>query len=251
MVLLKQIDNTNIYEYSIEGAIDKESMSELLNVIENASKNHEKIRLIGRMNEFPKFESFDAFTETAKLKMKAVGNVEKMAIVTDKDWLENFIEFADFMTPNMPLKDFETDEYDEALAWIKQDEVKTFDENEYLTKMDMQHIKGSNIYTFTIDGEIDAAGLKALQEVLEKEKNNGKIKLLVNYVGFDGFDSFSAFINGFKTDFAAIGNVEKYAMLTDKNWIKNILELENKLFSSLNIKVFALDEKEEAMAWLK
>jgi hypothetical protein len=40
-------------------------------------------------------------------------------------------------------------------------------------------------------------------------------------------------------------------MLTDKNWIKNILELENKLFSSLNIKVFALDEKEEAMAWLK
>lgn len=120
MVVLNHLQNTNIYEFSIEGAIDKEKITELLKIVEEASTNHEKIRLIGHINEFPKFENFDAFVETAKMKMKAVGNVEKLAIVTDKDWIENFIGLADFMTPNMPIKDFDRDDYDEALAWIKQ-----------------------------------------------------------------------------------------------------------------------------------
>ncbi|WP_211829892.1 STAS/SEC14 domain-containing protein [Kistimonas asteriae] len=47
-----------------------------------------------------------------------------------------------------------------------------------------------------------------------------------------------------------ISNIHKVAVLTDKPWIGKVVELEDKLFSQIELRCFALDDKAAALAFL-
>jgi hypothetical protein len=251
MIHFEKIEGTDIYEFYIDGDIDKESVGDFYKLLELKSEDRQKMKLLGTINEFPGFKDFKAFSSTLKMKVKAIGNINKCALLSDKDWVETVLPIGDFVTPGIPVKHFNLDEKAKAIAWLEKDEIKTYSEEEYLSKMDLQKIKGTNIYSFTLDGKIDEGGMTALYNILKDKSRNGKINLLAIYKDFDGFDSFKAFIEGIKLDFAAIGNIEKYAILTDKKWVKTLAEVESKILPGITMKGFSLDEEDKALAWLK
>lgn len=203
---------------------------------------------MGIINEFPGFENFKAFSETLKMKAKAVSTISKYALLSDKDWVETVLPMGNFVTPGIPIKHFDLDERQAAIAWLKKDKVKTYGEDEYLSKMDITDIKGTNIYTFTIDGKIDEGGMTAIYNVLKDKSRDGKINLLARYKDFTGFDSFKAFTEGLKLDFASFGNMEKFAIVTDKKWVRILAEAESKIIPNTTMKGFSLNEKDKALA---
>ena len=50
--------------------------------------------------------------------------------------------------------------------------------------------------------------------------------------------------------FSLIKKFERAAVLSDKKWVRKLSELEGCLIPSIDIKAFALDEKEHAENWL-
>ncbi|HZJ20004.1 MAG TPA: STAS/SEC14 domain-containing protein [Pricia sp.] len=77
------------------------------------------------------------------------------------------------------------------------------------------------------------------------------MNLLATFTDFDGFENFDSFLEGLKVDFAAFGNIEKYAIVTDKKWMQQMAKVESALLPGITMKGFDLGEKEKALAWLK
>lgn len=150
MIHFEKIEGTDIYGFYIDGAIDQESVEDFYKLLELKSEEQQKIKLLGTINEFPSFKDFKAFSSTLKMKVKAISNISKCALLSDKDWVETVLPIGDFVTPGIPMKHFDLDEKAKAIAWLEKDESKTYSEEEYLSKMDIKKIKGTNIYSFTL-----------------------------------------------------------------------------------------------------
>jgi len=148
MIELKKIEGTDIFEFSIDGKIDKESVENLYNLFELKAERHEKMKLLGTINEFPAFEDFKAFGKTMGMKAKAIATIAKYAILSDRDWIETLLPVGNFISPGIPLKHFDLNEREQAIAWLKTDADKNYKEEDYLSKMDVKNIKDTNIYSF-------------------------------------------------------------------------------------------------------
>lgn len=250
MINLNNIEGTDIYEFSIDGKIEDESIEKLNQFFEQKLEQNEKVKLLGTMNEFPSIDYFKSFGKTLKMKKAAMGSISKYAMLSDLDWVETVLPLSNFVTPNIPIKHFDIDERDEAIAWLNNDD-NAVDADEYLTKMNIKNIKNTNIFTFTVDGEIDEAGMTALYNILNDKSDDDDINILGYYKDFDGFDSFKAFTQAMKVDFSAISNLNKFAIVTDKKWAKTLAEIESKIIPGISMKGFSEDEETEAINWLK
>lgn len=251
MILLNRLEEKNIYSFTIKGDINKEDAEDFYKLLEESADKNQKVKLLGVINEYPDFKDFKAFSETMKMKTKAINNIGKYAVLSDKDWVESVMPVGNFLTPGIPIKHFNLDERDEAITWLEKEETKTFKEEEYLSKMDVRKIKDTNIYSFTVNGKIDEGGMTALYNIMKDKSHDNKIRLLGYYKNFDGFDSFKAFINSMKVDFASFNNLDRFAIITDKKWVNTLAEIESKIIPGISIKGFTENEKESAIDWLK
>ena len=80
-------------------------------------KQHQKIRILYQTG--PTFSGFTvgAMWDDAKLGLVHLDVWEKIAIVTDKDWLKTATGIFKFIIP-CPLKVFASDDYAEAETWV-------------------------------------------------------------------------------------------------------------------------------------
>ena len=104
-----------------------------------------------------------------------------------------------------------------------------------------------------LSGKLNSEEMKnALDELIEKSKDIEKGKMLYDVIEFH-LPSLSAVAIEFSRLPSMFGFIRKFdraAVLTDKNWIKKISELEGKLIPGLEIKAFDRDHNDEAEAWL-
>lgn len=251
MINLKKLEGTDIFEFTIEGDIDKTSVEDFYNLLQVKSEQNEKVKLLGTVHKFPGFEDFKSFSSTLNMKAKAVRNLSKYAILSDRDWVETIMPVGDFITPGIPLKQFDLDERDEAIEWLKKEEDTTVSQEEYLSNMDVGRIENTQIYHFTVDGKIDEAGITAIYNILKDNDRQGKINLLGYFRDFDGFENVKSFMKGLKVDLAVFGNLDKFAIITDKKWVSTVAEIESKIIPGITMKGFRENEEDQAIDWLK
>jgi hypothetical protein len=48
-----------------------------------------------------------------------------------------------------------------------------------------------------------------------------------------------------------ISHFDRVAVITHKNWLHKLVELEDKIFKSVDIKAFSVEEKDQAIEFLK
>lgn len=112
---------------------------------------------------------------------------------------------------------------------------------------------GSNRLDIELSGKLTADDMKiALDELVSKSENIESGKMLYDVIDFH-LPSLGAIAIEFARLPAMLGLMKKFdraAVLTDKNWIKKVSELEGKFFPGLEIKAFDRDQKAEAEAWL-
>ena len=48
-----------------------------------------------------------------------------------------------------------------------------------------------------------------------------------------------------------ISNISKLAIVTDKKWLEKIVSIEDKIFKSIEMKCFSIEDKDAAIAFLK
>ena len=77
---------------------------------------HKKIRFIYVIDDDFDGWSLGAMWEDAKLGLKNPTAYEKIAIVSDKDWVEHTVKALGWMIPG-DVKDFDLDDLDDARKW--------------------------------------------------------------------------------------------------------------------------------------
>jgi len=92
--------------------------SVIIPAIEAKVKAHGKIRMLYNLR--PDFTGFDAAAmwEDTTTGLKHFTDFEKIAFVSDVDWMNHMVHAFGFMIP-CPVKTFSSDQIDEASTWIK------------------------------------------------------------------------------------------------------------------------------------
>ena len=114
MMTSKQLQDTNILDIHIKGEVDAEDYESLRPVLERMTTEFAKVHLLMTA------ESMDMTPGAmwADLKMsKHLGDLGRMAIVTNKDWLEQMTDVADAL-PGLELRQFEPEQRAAALDWL-------------------------------------------------------------------------------------------------------------------------------------
>jgi hypothetical protein len=245
---LKKIENTNIYEFHSKDKLNEEDAKKLLASFREFRERGEKIRLLGIIDEAP-IPDFSAVDEIFKLKLDSVNVIEKYAIVSDKQWLKNLVPNANFFTPNIPMKTFDTSERDEAIRWLKTYEPTEYRPEDYLTNVKIEKLDQDVFEVEIVHDKIDHPSMSALYELLDR-KSKEKINLIVILHSFPALENIKTFIKGIQVDLKAIGKVGKYAIVTDKKWIDSISGVADFLTPGMELKTFKISELEQARTWV-
>lgn len=104
---------------------------------------------------------------------------------------------------------------------------------------------------FHIDGPVDETGLQRLLSEVETRKNmHGKVRILIVFERMGGWDSFRAFWSNLRGKAQLWNAVEKYAIVTDKEWIDRLADMADWVAPQMDIETFRLAQRTEAEAWL-
>lgn len=91
----------------------------------------------------------------------------------------------------------------------------------------------------------------AFTAMREKIAAHGSVVLFEQIDSFSGVE-LAGLVDKFKYLFEmGISNITKVAIVTDKEWVAKIIGLEDKLFRTIQMKAFSLEEKEQAIAFLR
>ena len=105
------------------------------------------------------------------------------------------------------------------------------------------------IYTIA-EGELNDEDYNRIIPLLhERVETFGTIRWYFEMREFEGW-SLSAMWRDFKFDVKNAENLERVAMIGDKNWEKQLTQL-MKPFTKAKVKFFQLEEREKAKKWIK
>jgi hypothetical protein len=118
-----------------------------------------------------------------------------------------------------------------------------------LTTMD---IGIDNAIAFQMSGKITQNDMTVvLNDAKEKIQTYGNIVIFEKIVSFEGIE-IAAIVEEFKYLLdVGMSNIKKVAICTDKKWISHIANIEDTLFSKIDIKCFLIEEQTEAIQFLK
>ncbi|QQX75398.1 MULTISPECIES: STAS/SEC14 domain-containing protein [Aequorivita] len=105
----------------ISGKTTKEDYERLNPLLETHKKNHEKIKMLVEVKDFN--YSAGALWEDLKFSFNYLGSISAIAIVTEKEWLEESMETFGKVWPNLNVEGFEFEEQKKALDWLKKQKV--------------------------------------------------------------------------------------------------------------------------------
>jgi hypothetical protein len=116
--MIKQLDGMpdGVIGLEASGEVTSDDYRDVMVPAMTAALERGGVRLLYVLAEHTKFTAGAAFAD-AKLGLGHLKGWEKIAVVTDADWLENSIKAFGWMMPG-EVKVFDDDELDEAKAWL-------------------------------------------------------------------------------------------------------------------------------------
>lgn len=117
--------------------------------------------------------------------------------------------------------------------------------------MDLKRLEGTNIYEFRVTGKLTENEVNKVQQSFREFRERGeKIKLLgvIDEIPMPELSSFDDIVS-LKID--AFKVIEKYAVLSDKNWVEKWVPVANFFTPGMPTKAFTLHEKDHALEWLE
>jgi hypothetical protein len=112
---------------------------------------------------------------------------------------------------------------------------------------------GKDRLDISLSGKLDAEQMKvALNNLMDQSAGIENGLMLYDLVNFQlpSLGAVAIEISRLPAMFSLIKRFRRAAVLTDKNWIRRISELEGKLFPDLEIRGFSRAQRAEAEQWL-
>ena len=110
----------------------------------------------------------------------------------------------------------------------------------------------SQILTFVIDGQIEQSDINQIFNEIKVQAQDSPVRLLseVKRVEDLDLDGVKGFLSTMRDKLSLIGDIERYAIVTDLEWMSTVVPMSDFLTPGLPIRVFAEAEKQQAIDWL-
>jgi hypothetical protein len=106
------------------------------------------------------------------------------------------------------------------------------------------------IIGLNIDGWIDTEDIERITKLIEPRLKQGKkLRIYVEVNSWSGM-SLGAFVKDLRFSLQHLKDFDKEAIVSDRKWLESLTAVTNTLFSSIEVKHFLPDEKDQALEWL-
>ncbi len=239
MIDIKSPRNDGILEIHMNGEITAEDYQNTLTpALEQALAEHDRVRLLVRIG--PGFEGYSAKAAwaDAKLGLRHWSGFERIAVVTDVDWIETLIGALGFVFPG-PVDTFDLDELDDARRWL----------TESLGSLHMSDL-GNGVLHVRLVGKLDPAAYERGEDNLDAFiRDNPGMKLLLDLREFDGWQGLAALGDHFKLVRDHRHVPTRVAIVGDETWQKLAARVMRRFLSGES-RYFDEDHIEDAKRFL-
>ncbi|MGB7290719.1 MAG: STAS/SEC14 domain-containing protein [Thermodesulfobacteriota bacterium] len=108
-----------------------------------------------------------------------------------------------------------------------------------------------NLIGCKIDGKVKTEDIEKVANYIEdKFTKNKRLRIYVEVVKLEGI-SLEALFKDLKLGIKHFKDFDKKAVVTDKEWMKKVAAIADKIFPNIDVKCFSFEEKEKALEWAK
>jgi hypothetical protein len=215
--------------------------SVLVPAVESRLGQFRKLRLLYVLgDEFDEFTGSAAW-EDAKIGMRHFTSFERIAVVTDVDWVARMVKAFGFVLPG-EVRIFDNDDFDDARAWIGAPPSPGHLEFELLT--------GQSVLVLHPHGELEAGDFKRVATEVDPymDRLGGLAGIVIVADEFPGWDDTAAFTAHFRFIRDHQSKIHRVALVTSSRFLSAVPKVAN-LFIDAEVRKFESDETNAAIAW--
>jgi hypothetical protein len=118
--------------------------------------------------------------------------------------------------------------------------------------LEMVDIGIENAVAYRLEGKITEEDMTSILAVFKEKIDKGeKIVVYQEVVSIGGVE-LDAMIEKFKFFFdVGFSHFNRIAVVAHKNWLHKLVDIEDKIFRNIDMKGFSVDEKDQAIEFLK
>lgn len=216
--------------------------SVLIPAIEARLSQHRKVRLLYVLGDDFKGYSGGAAWEDAKVGMKHLASFERVAVVTDVDWIEKMLKAFGFAIPG-EVRVFDDDDLEDARRWISEPPSRG--------QLSFELMNQKGILILEPRGELEAVDFERLSAEVDPhiEKTGGLNGLMIVSQHFPGWDDFAALSSHVRFIREHRSKIRRIAIVTADRLISALPRMASR-FVDAEVRAFPMNGRDEALLWV-
>ena len=209
-------------------------MQTLVPALEDKLTRFKKARLLYVIgNEFEGYSGGAAW-EDAKVGMKHFTSFERVAIVTDIDWIENTARAFGFVFPG-EVRVFDDDDLEDARRWVCEPPSEG--------DLSFELLRDERVLVLQPKGELEVVDFERVEEV------GGLNGLLIVAEHFPGWDDFAALSSHIRFVREHHSKIHRVGFVTADKVLSAVPRLASR-FIDAEVKTFPMEERDAALLWV-
>ncbi len=242
--MFKEIEGLKdgVIGFHVGGVVGKEEyVDKFIPTMEKALQKHDKISAIIVIDDDFDHYTWQAVLEDTKVGFKHPLEWEKIAIVTDVEWMVDVLKYLRLLAP-YKVQVFSHDALEEAMKWVQAQE----------RHLEVTLDEAKQILVLEPHGTLTKDDFKYLASIVDPYlAKEGELKgLMIRTKNFPGWDSFAAMREHVAFVKKHHKKIDKLALVTDSSLVEVFQTIAGD-FVHPNIKEFNYDEVADAFAWLE
>ncbi len=233
----------NVLGFKAGGEVTAQDyQSVLVPAIEEKLSKAERVSLLYVLIDGFKGYTVAAAWEDAKVGLKHLTRFDRVAVVTDADWIAKSVKAFGFVMPG-EVRVFENENLQQAREWI----------SEPLPSGDLtfEFLSEQGVLISFPHGELEAADFERISNEIDPhiEKKDGLKGVMIVAEHFPGWDDLSAFAADLRFVKQHQGEIQRLAFVTNDRLLSAIPHIASH-FVVPEARHFPVDKRDEALAWV-
>ena len=213
----------------------------LVPAVEERLARHKRVRLLYVLGE-----AFTGFTgaaawEDAKVGMRHFASFERIAVISDAEWIQHMMKAFGFVIPG-EVRVYPQSGFEEARSWITTPSSPG--------KLEFELLEDQGLLVLEPQDELEADDFERVAREIDPfiDRVGGLAGLVVVAEEFPGWDDFAAFTAHFRFVREHHRSIRRVALVTSSRVLSALPGLAG-LFVDAEVKQFPLDRRAEALTW--
>lgn len=244
-----------VVTYTINGPVSPIQIAEATHLIEAASlENHSHVNVCLDIQHFDGWSNAGALLKEVKDRASVIKKIDKVAVVTHKEWASKIEGAANVISPGIELKIFKPEEKQTALQWLAGSTTaceKSAVSDDDIISVNEFDTGNSQIVGFSLNGgKLSKADYVFIDNKLTmQEAATQHLNIYFEMLRIDGI-TIQGILEGIKTNVKHYTAINKVAFVSHIN-LATVIEVSNFLTPNVTIKFFKPEEAPQALHWLQ